>query len=220
MEHITNTYNPPVISELPVNLTAHNQAANEQNVSRFSQQYLRYQLQQLGWQGQLGASLILASLLFLFLVALPKAQLLQTLQMKHAEQKLNATHQVNAQAAHTEFNVEQQFYVLLPHKSQANSKISTLLQAASASGLTTDKVDYTQLTLASAIVQYHINLPAQGSYKQIRQFINQALNALPSLALDEVSLRREDVASETLDAQIQFTLYVQNDPLAEKNVED
>ena len=213
MENITINFVPEAVSEVPANLIGHAAPSSilKPSASQLGQQYLLYKLQQLGWQGILGASLILASILILFFVSLPKAQELQALQLKQAEQNLSAKQNIKLDVVDANFNVEQQFYALLPNKSQANSKITAILHAASANGLTTDKIDYAQSTSATSIVQYHVNLPAQGSYKQIRQFINQALNTLPSLALDEVSLRRDDITSEVLDARIQFTLYVQND---------
>jgi len=58
-------------------------------------------------------------------------------------------------------------------------------------------------------MQYQIKLPLTGSYIQIRRFINQVLNAMPSIALSDISIKREDISSEVIDARIQFTLYLQ-----------
>ena len=80
---------------------------------------------------------------------------------------------------------------------------------ATDNGLVVNKVEYEQPLSVSPLIQYQIKLPLSGSYMQIRQFINQVLNTLPSIALSDISLKREDIATDIVDAQIQFTLYLQ-----------
>jgi hypothetical protein len=60
-------------------------------------------------------------------------------------------------------------------------------------------------------MQYQIKLPVQGSYIQVRQFINHVLNTLPAVALNDISLKREDIASDLVYARLQFTLYLKRD---------
>ena len=174
-------------------------------------QVLRYKLRQLGWQGLVGLILIFASLNYLFIVAAPKAHQLQHLQMELTALKANPKQNVNNRSNHEKSDVTKIFYDVLPTQTEANSKISAILRVATDNGLVVSKVEYEQPLVVSPLIQYQIKLPLTGSYLQIRQFINQVLNTLPSIALSDISLNREDIATDSVDAQIQFTLYLQKE---------
>jgi hypothetical protein len=59
-----------------------------------------------------------------------------------------------------------------------------------------------------AFQRYAIVLPVKADYASLRAFIGDALADLPGLALEEVSLRREDAKSLQLDARLRFVLFV------------
>lgn len=174
-------------------------------------QVLRYKLRQLGWQGLVGLLLIFGSLNYLLIVAAPKAHQLQQLQMELTALKANPKQNVNNRCIHDKSDVTKIFYDVLPIQSEANSKISAILRVATDNGLVVNKVEYEQPLAVSPLIQYQIKLPLTGRYLQIRQFINQVLNTLPSIALSDISLKREDIATDSVDAQIQFTLYLQKE---------
>jgi Tfp pilus assembly protein PilO len=169
----------------------------------------RYQLRQLGWQGMLGLLLILGSLAYLFLQAVPKASQVQQLQLdarnfKRSSNLYAQDHKVG------KFDVVKDFYRLLPAQNEANNSISMILNAATNAGLSLEKVEYDQPLSQHPITQYQINLPTKGSYVQIRQFINEVLNKIPTIALNDISMRREDVSTDILETRIQFILYLKN----------
>ena len=169
----------------------------------------RYQLRQLGWQGMLGLLLILGSLAYLFLQAVPKASQVQQLQLdarnfKRSSNLYAQDHKVG------KFDVVKDFYRLLPAQNEANKSISMILNAATNAGLSLDKVEYDQPLSQHPITQYQINLPMKGSYVQIRQFINEVLNKIPTIALNDISMRRDDVSTDILETRIQFILYLKN----------
>ena len=56
--------------------------------------------------------------------------------------------------------------------------------------------------------RYGIQLPVTADYASLRGFVGDALRELPSLALEEMSLRREDSKSVMLDARLRFVLFV------------
>jgi Tfp pilus assembly protein PilO len=172
-------------------------------------QVLRYKLRQLGWQGWVGLLLILSSLNYLLIVAVPKAHQLKQLQIEVVVLNVNPKQSVSNLNNHGKPDVTKFFYDVLPTQTEANSKISAILRIATDNGLVVNKVEYEQPLAVSPLIQYQIKLPLTGSYLQIRQFINQVLNTLPSIALSEISLKREDLATDLVDAQIQFTLYLQ-----------
>jgi FAD/FMN-containing dehydrogenase len=61
---------------------------------------------------------------------------------------------------------------------------------------------------ATRLCRYRIRLPLVGSYLQIRAFVEQSLLELPFASLDELSLRREGIASGELEAGLTFSLHL------------
>jgi hypothetical protein len=57
-------------------------------------------------------------------------------------------------------------------------------------------------------MHYAILLPVTADYASLRAFIVDALRELPGLALEEMSLRREDSKSLQLDARLRFVLFL------------
>jgi Tfp pilus assembly protein PilO len=177
-------------------------------------QIFRYKLRQLfwqrlGWQGCVGLTLIIGSLSYLIIFAAPKAQQLKQLQMKVTAAKANPKQNISNRNNYEPSDIARIFYDVLPTQTEASSKFSAILRVATDNGLVINKVEYEQPLSASPLIQYQIKLPLTGSYMQIRQFINQVLNTLPSIALIDISLKREDTVTDLVDAQIQFTLYLQ-----------
>lgn len=56
--------------------------------------------------------------------------------------------------------------------------------------------------------RYAILLPVKADYASLRAFLADALGALPSLALEDMSLKREDAKSLQLDVRLDFVLFV------------
>lgn len=165
--------------------------------------------QALGWKGLAGLVLIIGSVSYLIIVAAPRVQQLQQLQMKVDAVKANQKQNVSNRTNNDPSDITRIFYDVLPTQTEASSKISEILRVATDNGLVINKVEYEQPLSATPLIQYQIKLPLTGSYMQIRQFINQVLNTLPSIALNDISLKREDIATDSVNAQIQFTLYLQ-----------
>ncbi len=169
--------------------------------------YIHYYARKLGWQMWLGASLLLLSLVIFLVFVLPKQTALKRLE--NNANKVVATKTTPMPEAKQD--ISQLFHSSLPNGNDANSKVTALLQFAEQNQLTVTQAQYTQKIIAEAHMRtIQIKLPVQGSYVQIRQFITQALNNLPTIALDTVRFEREDLTSELLDANLQFTLYTQN----------
>jgi hypothetical protein len=66
------------------------------------------------------------------------------------------------------------------------------------------------LSTNARLLEVRIVAPASGSYKNVRTFLSHALEKLPSLALDDMSLKREAIGSSDLQAQLRFTLFVRD----------
>lgn len=58
------------------------------------------------------------------------------------------------------------------------------------------------------LARYEMVLPVRGDYVQIRKFVALALSEVPTLALDGISLTRQNITDPTVDAQLRMTLYL------------
>jgi hypothetical protein len=55
-------------------------------------------------------------------------------------------------------------------------------------------------------------LPVKGSYPAIRQFVSDALVAVPAASLDTLRLERREVAEGGVEAALRFTVFVRSTP--------
>ena len=167
-----------------------------------------YQLRQLGWQGLLGFGLVIGSLAILFFMVYPTIQNTKNSDARILKmQQYVQQHPVVLKPA-KKLNFEQQFYDLLPVHSEANRKVAQMLDAVEQVGLTVNNVEYSTQPYSDAMIKYQIKLPVQGTYIQVRQFINIVFEALPTVALNNVDFRRDDIGSDTIQTNLYFTLYL------------
>lgn len=168
-----------------------------------------YQVRRMGWRGLTGLILLFASLVMGFGVLIPEAiksnrqqAELETLREQLPSRKGRWVEQSPQSSLDT-------FYRFLPDERKANAQVGILLYAAEVNALVPDRVTYKlSHDKQAAISRYQINLPLRGTYMQIRSFVNQALNEMPSLALNEISFTRPDADSEDIEANISFTLFL------------
>lgn len=170
---------------------------------------LRYYARQLGWPGLTGMALIMACLVFAVGVLLPETRRLDQL-----TQELEKLREETPQRPDTWVDRSPQaslntFYDFLPDEKEALSQLGVLLYTANSNDLLPEKATYkNDQHQQAAFSRYQVNLPMRGTYADIRTFINQALNALPSLALNEISLIRQDTGTDVVEANLRFTLFM------------
>jgi Tfp pilus assembly protein PilO len=56
--------------------------------------------------------------------------------------------------------------------------------------------------------RYQMTLPVRGSYTDIRGFVNDVLDAVPAVALEDLTLKREAADDPELEAKVRFLLYL------------
>lgn len=97
----------------------------------------------------------------------------------------------------------------LPRVEQLPVIVGTLLAGAQAAGLELRAGSYRLVPgKGGGPTRYEIALPINGSYPGIRQFIESSLAAVPTLALDGLSLERPDVASPKVEVEVRFVVFV------------
>jgi hypothetical protein len=58
------------------------------------------------------------------------------------------------------------------------------------------------------LAEYSVSMPLRGGYGQIRAFLENALEQIPVLTLDHLSVRRNRVADQQIEAEVRFTLFI------------
>ena len=101
------------------------------------------------------------------------------------------------------------FHAYLPAHDSIPEQLKALLEVAQKSGVTLAKADYKpQEDGNTAFLRYQITLPVKAEYAQLQAFIVDALQTLPTLTLDSVLFKREQIEAGEIDARIQFILLV------------
>jgi hypothetical protein len=104
------------------------------------------------------------------------------------------------------------FHEFFPPRGQISVALDELNRLAAQRQLVLASGDYKfseQKTLR--LSRYELHLPVRGSYVQVYGLVAAALNAMPSLALDEIVIKRESRLAGEVEAQLRFSLYVKQD---------
>ncbi|MCH8179499.1 MAG: hypothetical protein IIA02_06925 [Proteobacteria bacterium] len=102
----------------------------------------------------------------------------------------------------------QAFLTGLPSHRDIPSAVQTLLTLADQHGVAMLKGDYQFQPDANAgFARYRMSLPVRGSSTQVRRFLGAALKAQPSLGVESVQLRREQVSVDQIEARVEWVLY-------------
>lgn len=97
----------------------------------------------------------------------------------------------------------------LPPTTAASAVIGQLEQLARAHGIQLLRGQYAQTPVAgTSLLRWQLTLPVQAQYPNIMAFIAASLQAQPTLALDELKLKRDTINTAVLDADVRFNLYL------------
>jgi Tfp pilus assembly protein PilO len=104
------------------------------------------------------------------------------------------------------------FYQLFPAGATLPMQIELIEKIALKQKIVLNRGDY-KLTKAKQgqLMRYEIIFPLVGSYTQIRQFIIAVMQRIPALALSDMQIKRENVATTSVQARLVFTLFLQGD---------
>ncbi|PUE18423.1 hypothetical protein B9Z38_13255 [Limnohabitans sp. MMS-10A-160] len=101
------------------------------------------------------------------------------------------------------------FQSVLGELAEVESHVGTLLSLSQTLEMPAVTGEYKlSCEAATRLCRYRVRLPLVGSYLQIRTFVEQSLLELPFASLDELSLRREGVASGELESSLTMTLHL------------
>ena len=101
------------------------------------------------------------------------------------------------------------FYQALGPRRDVEQQIKTLFAIATKTGLNLQQAEYkSAYDKNSRVHTYQMVLPVKGSYGAIRQFCEKTLLEIPFASLDEISFKRDAIASTALEARLRLTLYL------------
>jgi hypothetical protein len=150
-----------------------------------------------------GSALVaaLAAALAAFFVVWPMHEQASALQQQLAQMPAGSSAEATAGAVTRALE--------LPRVEQLPVIVGTLLGGAQAAGLELQTGSYRLVPgKGGGPTRYEIALPVHGSYPGIRKFIESSLAAVPTLALDGLSLERPDVASSNVEVEVRFVVFV------------
>jgi hypothetical protein len=169
--------------------------------------HLHYQLQRHGWMTAVGLLLLLASLAFQWLLVEPLHASNEDLRSELSAQRRKQVQKPDPQEASTKRQAE--FYATLPDSSDTLHAVAVLNRAAKAGAFTLSNGEYRMARQGSGpLMRYQITVPLRTDYPHVRAWLVQVLSQLPNVALDEISLRRDDAAAPMLDAKLRLTLFM------------
>ncbi len=95
-----------------------------------------------------------------------------------------------------------------PSEDQLNAELGRLLEMATTAGVTIASGDYRLMPAKDGLFdRYVINFPVKGDYRKIRGYVQAVRSEFPDLAVDDIALRRENIASAEVEAQLRFVLF-------------
>jgi hypothetical protein len=152
--------------------------------------------------------LLVLGLVLFFAVVMPQKQVLKTLKNKVKTMQLVQTDPAG-QVKLDDSQALQVFYEFFPRSDSSPYWINELDNIARKRGAELSRGDYRLiLEKGSKLARYEIQLPVRGSYPQIRAFIADALQAVPALALVDITFKREATQSGRLDVRLGMHLYL------------
>lgn len=174
---------------------------------------LRRQVSALGWPGVSGAVLIAGSVVFAVSAIAP-------LETRISESKTDVESlRAKLQAAPVGAGAISagdplaNFYAFFPPLGAAPEWLQRVFGLAETQGLRLESGEYKlKREKDFKLARYELTLPVRGGYAQIREFVSQVLTEVPASSLDEVTIRREDPGSATVEARIRLTLYLAGEP--------
>jgi hypothetical protein len=101
------------------------------------------------------------------------------------------------------------FYAYLPAHDTIPDLLKQLVGIAEKNGVTLAKADYKPQPEDNAdFLRYQVTLPIKADYAKVQGFIVGALRGLPTLTLDSVTFKREQIETGDVEARVQFNLLV------------
>ena len=172
--------------------------------------YLNYGAQRLGRAGIIGLSVAIFSLIAFVTGNVPLRQQVseQATELTLAREQAAANRQPGSNQspqAHAGRFVES-----LPGRRDIPHIMGSIVTIAAASGLELARGSYEYAAPdGGAIGRYRMTLPIDGSYPQVRMFVENLLAAEPAISLDNMRIERDTVSDQVIAADLRFSVLLE-----------
>ena len=172
---------------------------------------IKHELVRTGSVGIIGLSLLIFSAMLHYSATIParaKTADLQQASITLRQQAQATVKQSDISPSDKTAAQLQTFYQFFPDTDKKTTALAKIYRAAAHQHLLLETGEYRYIhTTENPLGRYQITLPIKGTYLQIQHFINELLIQLPSAAVDDISFKRENSGTTTLDAQIKLTVF-------------
>ncbi|HZR02226.1 MAG TPA: hypothetical protein VFA81_03525 [Burkholderiales bacterium] len=163
----------------------------------------------LGWPGFVGLSLLVLSVVVQLFAIQPSYSRVKSLGAEARQLSAGVDKHGGGDARPTQGSQLSNFYAFFPLLDALPIVLNDIQLAAQRNGLNLEKGEYRLLRDAQfPLVRYQISLPVSGNYTQIRNFVNDVLDHVPSAALEDFNLKRDAVGVAQLDARVRFIVFL------------
>jgi hypothetical protein len=167
-----------------------------------------WQLARCGRSGLIGLALLGASAVFLVSTLLPTLDEVRRLRADVIDAKAHA-----AKAPPPGVSAPARALGSLPVRTDMPQVLGVLLAQADAAQLRIDTAKYElSATKARGLLRYRLSFPIEGPYPNVRRFLDSTLDALPMLAIDDLSIARKAIGDGAVEAQLRMTIFTRGAP--------
>lgn len=162
-------------------------------------------LQSMPWYAWGGGFSIATSAFVSFLLLLPMQESNEKVRIEIAHLRPKSASADAPALQHTQLST---FYAHFSAMSDLPKALNNILSLGAKANLNLDQGEYRLTSVPTLeLVRYELNFPVKGSYAQVHQFVEEAMRAHPTLALQSITFSRDSIERSTLDAQLRFVLY-------------
>lgn len=164
-----------------------------------------------GLPGAVASMLALALLAHHLLVALPDGQRMTALQRDVEDLQARArpgSDPRQLRLADEQLDL-QAFEARFPDERRLTTILARVTVLAARSGVAIERAEFKfERRSGDLLNRYVMQLPLQADYRALRRFLRDLLREQRAIALDEVTVRREDSKQSTVQAQVRLVLYL------------
>ncbi len=167
----------------------------------------------IGWPGGVGISLLVSALVLNLTLSLTARGDIATLNQEIRQLTLQLRQPSNTPTAAEVRSQLNNFMASLPAHDQINDQLNTLHSLANRYHLSLKNSEYRPSpNKAGNIQQLRILIKTEGEYPDLRGFLREIPQLLPSLLIGQISLNRQKISVTRVETVIEFYLtYTQTD---------
>jgi Tfp pilus assembly protein PilO len=163
----------------------------------------------LRWPGLLGLALLVFALAFYAFGTAPMRARLAALEAQRADLAARIGARGPSTQPTTQRSQLSNFYAFFPLTRALPDLLGAIEGAANSNGLRLEKGEYRlSQERGFPLARYQVTLPLQGSYGEVRGFVNAVLDSVPAAALEDLALKREEIGEPLVEARVRFVLFL------------